>query len=68
MRTITTYAKAKRIAAGETTKIENVTLVTNEGQSCIALVPRWGNWGATLEDGTRLKEGESYKITIEVPD
>lgn len=66
MRIIETYAEAKRIEAGEIKQRGNVIIVENEGQTCIALVPRWANWGETLEDGTRLKEGETYKITIEV--
>jgi hypothetical protein len=40
--------------------------VANEGQACITLTPRWGNWGSTLEDGTKLEAGKCYKITIEV--
>lgn len=68
MRTIETYAEAKRIPAGEVIKRDNINIICNEGQSCIALVPRWTNWGATLKDGTKLKEGRTYKIIIEVPD
>ena len=40
--------------------------ISNEGQSCITLTPRWGSWGRTLEDGTELQAGKTYKITIEV--
>jgi len=65
---IETLAQAKRIDAGEVIKQEGFTLVSNEGQSCIALVPRWANWGATLQNGKKLIEGRTYKIIIEVED
>ena len=66
MRVIKTFATAKRVPAGEVVKRDNVIVIVNEGQSCMALVPRWGEWGAALEDGTRLVEGQNYRITIEV--
>lgn len=64
---IETYAKAKRMPAGETVVSGKAVVITNEGQSCMCLVPRWANWGNTLEDGSRLEEGKTYKITIEIP-
>jgi hypothetical protein len=67
MKIIETYAQAKRIPAGYKRTEGNITAIINEGQSCIALIPGWENWGATLKDGTRLKEGKYYKITIEIP-
>ena len=58
MRTIETYAEAKRIPAGGLTQIGNMTVITNEGQSCIALIPRWASWGTTLEETAKLKGGD----------
>ena len=70
VKVIETYATAKWVSARTETKNANgeVIAVDNEGQSCIALIPIWANWGKTLMDGTELKEGKSYKITIEVDD
>ncbi|MFA5724417.1 MAG: hypothetical protein WC979_09245 [Candidatus Pacearchaeota archaeon] len=69
-RTITTYAEAEYKSCCEEIKSvdEKVLMISNEGQYCISLVPRWSNWGSTLEDGTKLQIGKVYKITIEVED
>jgi hypothetical protein len=69
-RTITTYAEAEYKSCREAIKSADGKSVTisNEGQGCICLVPRWSNWGATLEDGTKLHIGKVYKINIEVED
>lgn len=67
MKKISTIAKAKLISAAEYIKNKDgfTVGVDNEGQYCMALVPNWANWGQTLIDGTELKEGKYYKITIE---
>ena len=66
MKSIRTWAVAKRIPIGEWIESSNMVIISNEGQSAIALVPRWKDWGASLEDGTSLEEGKIYKIIIEV--
>jgi hypothetical protein len=57
-------AEAQMISCRKETHFGGGVSIDNEGQFCIALVPRWGNWGATLEDGTKLIEGKVYKISI----
>ena len=65
---IETMAQAKWISARTEIKdLEGRVIgVDNEGQTCIALIPVWANWGRTLLDGTELEGGKHYKITIEI--
>ena len=65
-RIISTYAEAELISCRKEVHTEYMHSVSNEGQSCITLTPRWSEYGRALEDGTVLQAGKTYKITIEV--
>ena len=70
MKIIKTGAQAMWVSARTETKDPEGggVSIANEGQSCIALVPVWANYGRTLLDGTELEGGKYYKITIEIDD
>lgn len=68
-RIVEAYAVAEWKSCREEIRDESskVVAISNEGQSCVTLVPRWANWGRTLEDGvTQLEPGKTYKISIEI--
>jgi len=67
-RLIETFAKAKLISLRQETRNADgiVVAVDNEGQTGMALIPNWKDWGRELIDGTKLEEGKYYKIIIEI--
>ena len=65
---ITTTAKAICVPLYEKIEMKRkgIVAIIGDGQSAMALLPSWDNWGATLASGEKLQEGKRYQITIEL--